>query len=76
MDADTFDATEAGKRLGITGRTVLDMARRREIAHVKVGRRVRFTDQNIADYIAARTVGVGMVRTARSQAAHRRAKVA
>ena len=76
MSTETFDASEAGRRLGLTGRTVLDMARHREIAHVKIGRRIRFTEQHIADYLAAHTVGVGMVRTARSQAAHRRRKAA
>lgn len=76
MSAETFDAAEAGRRLGLTARTVLDMARRRDIGHVKVGRRVRFTEAIVAEYIATRTVGVGLARTARSQAAHRRRKPA
>lgn len=73
MDAETFDATEAAARLGLTPRTVLAMARRREIGHVRVGRFIRFTDRQVADYIAIRSVGVGLARTPRSQAAHRRA---
>ena len=72
MGPQTFDATWAGERLGLSASTVLDMARRKDLPHVKVGRRVRFTEQNIEDYIAAHTIGAGMVRTGRSQAAHRR----
>ena len=70
MGPQTFDAEWAGKRLGLSASTVLDMARRKDLPHVKVGRRVRFTEQNIEDYIAAHTVRAGMVRTPRSRAAH------
>ena len=72
MALQTFDAEWAGERLGLSATTILDMARRKNLPHVKVGRRVRFTEQNIEDYIAAHTVRAGMVRTERSQAAHRK----
>lgn len=68
MTARTLDATEVAERLGLKDRgTVLRMAARREIAHVRVGRRVRFTEKAVADYLAANEVPVGMVRTALSQ---------
>lgn len=67
-----MDAQEAGAALGYTARTMLELARRGDIGHVRLGRRVRFTRQDIEDYIEAHRVGAGMVRSARSRAAHRR----
>lgn len=71
-EINTLDAEQAGARFGLTGRTMLEKARRREIGHVRIGRRVRFTEQNLADFLAANAVGVGMVRSERSRAAARR----
>lgn len=72
MPVQTFDAEWVADRLGVTADTVRTMARRKDISHVRVGRRIRFTEQNVEDYIAAHTIRVGMARTARSQAAHKK----
>jgi excisionase family DNA binding protein len=69
---ETHDAAWMATQLGLTAQTIKRMAGRREIPHVRVGRRIRFTEQNLADYIAARTVRPDMRRTERSQQAHHR----
>ncbi|GAA2237376.1 hypothetical protein GCM10010401_06910 [Rarobacter faecitabidus] len=70
--SETISPADAGRRLGRTARTMTDMARSGEIPHVRIGRSIRFTEQIIADYIAAHTVGSRMVRTPLSRKAHRR----
>lgn len=66
----TYDAKWAAEQLGLSPATVLRKAREKDIPHIRVGSRIRFTEANIADYIAAHTVGSAMVRSKRSRDYH------
>lgn len=47
---------EVREQLGVSERTLRYMVRRGDIACVRVGRLLRFTEQNVADYIKRKTV--------------------
>lgn len=47
---------EVAERLGVCTQTVYRMARRRDIDHVRVGKRVMFKPSQVDDYLRARTV--------------------
>lgn len=49
----THPVEEAARLVGVAARTLLDKAGRREIPSTRVGRKVRFTDEQIARIIAA-----------------------
>ena len=52
-----LSAEQAASRLGLARpRTVLEMARRGELGHVRVGRLVRFREEDLAAYVAANYV--------------------
>lgn len=68
----TRDVDWMAEQLGLRPDTIRRMVRRGDLPHVKVGRRVRFTDDNLAEYLAAHTRHAGMRRTVKSQQAHRR----
>lgn len=73
----TLTRVEAADRLGISPVTLADWARTRKIGSVKVGREVRFTPQQLEDFLAANerkplpTTGLTR-RSKRAQAARRR----
>lgn len=45
------DLGYAGKALGLSPHTVRALARRRELAHYRLGRRLVFRDSDIAEYL-------------------------
>lgn len=49
----THPVEEAARLIGVAARTLLDKAGRREIPSTRVGREVTFTDEQIAEIIAA-----------------------
>lgn len=67
----TLSPREVAEIVGVSYETILAWARDKEIAHVKIGRRVRFTEKNVTDFITANTVSTSMGRTDRSRAAHK-----
>lgn len=52
---------EVARRLGIAPRTVTDLVRRRELAAVRVGRLLRFTEAAVDAFIARSTVAAAEV---------------
>ena len=50
-----FDKAEAASRLGIATGTIDKLLARKELRRIKVGSRVRFSDELIAEYISSRT---------------------
>lgn len=46
-----LDGSEVAARLGVTARTVRELWARGKLSGVKVGRRVRFTEEDLADFI-------------------------
>jgi excisionase family DNA binding protein len=63
-------APEVAELLGVSARYVLELARRGEIAHVRIGRSVRFRRESVEAFVIEREQGsrarfrVGLVRTA------------
>ena len=55
--AELLDAEAVATRLGVSVRQVQALASRRQIAHVRVGRLLRFTPEGVAAFIEANTVG-------------------
>ena len=55
-DSKLLKRPEAAETLQITVRTLDSLVKRRLIAHVKIGKSVRFTPSAIAEYIAASSV--------------------
>jgi excisionase family DNA binding protein len=51
-----LDIDAAAERLGLSGHTVRAMVRQRKIAFVRLGARVLFRPQDLADYIEAHLV--------------------
>lgn len=69
----TLSREEAANQLGVSANTLLDWARARKIGSVKIGRDVRFTQEQLDQYVAAHSRPmVQPGRTSRSRAAHRR----
>jgi excisionase family DNA binding protein len=54
---DLLDFAEAARRLRMSESWLRHKVARREVAHTRIGRRVRFTAENIAEIIAAGRVG-------------------
>jgi excisionase family DNA binding protein len=52
------DLPWAAKRLGLSVHTVRALARRRELAHVRAGRRLIFYEADCADYLRRHRVEV------------------
>jgi len=50
---ETITASEAAKLLGLSEWSVYDLARRREIPHVRIGRRVLFRRSSILGWLEA-----------------------
>ena len=75
MTTQILTRAQAAKRLGISPYTLADWARARKIGSVKVGREIRFTEDHIADYLAAhdrpRTPIPTTGQTSRSRALNR-----
>ena len=69
----TLSREEAATQLGVSVSTILTWARARKIGSVKIGRDVRFTQEQLDQYVAAHSRPmVQPGRTSRSRAAHRR----
>lgn len=51
-----YSSAEVASRLGITPRHLGDLRRRGEIEYVQVGRLVKFSEEQVADFISANTV--------------------
>lgn len=47
----TFDVAETAPLIKVSPRTLRRMAERREIGHYRVGRRLLFSDQDIAEFL-------------------------
>lgn len=70
---DTISPAEVARRLGVAESTVRQMVRDRRVPHIRLGRVVRFSEQNYADILAAHTVpAASMQLTPRSLAARTR----
>ena len=52
--SETMTASEAADLLGLSGWTVYDLARRREIPHVRIGRRILFRHESLLNWLAER----------------------
>jgi excisionase family DNA binding protein len=63
---------EVAERLNTTPRHVRRLVFERRIAYRKLGRYVRFHPDDVAEYVAAHRVGVGVVGTAAALADGRR----
>ena len=51
---ETMTAGQAAELLGVSEWTVYDLARRRELPHIRVGKRVLFRRQTLLDWLTAR----------------------
>jgi len=56
MGDDLLTVAEAAKKLRISDDTLYRMTRRGEIAHVRIGKAIRFSPEILQAYLAAQTV--------------------